>query len=250
MAISDRRYDEDNNSIYDIDERLSEELRSSLNSVLDKNEVKLRRLKDVKTLIDCYKRTKEYKQQVEEQGILSFIVNKTTDELLKQVEPYYIGSIIRNIEIQTRIKKDEGSIEVNSKIDIDATLKPYVEFIIEINKKESYSVKFTFQIETSAHVKKLRFTRNAQRGKLIHIEKFGIKIELYLIQILFSDLITTSSHLSLDKKMKLGSKSFDIHDLSLYASHVVPSKQGTLCPKCSTVNSPESKYCTNCSFNL
>ena len=42
-------------------------------------------------------------------------------------------------------------------------------------------MKFTFQIETSAHVKKLRFTRNDQRGKSIHIEKFGIKIELYTI---------------------------------------------------------------------
>ena len=69
-------------------------------------------------------------------------------------QTYYIDSIVRNIEIQTRIRKYEDSVEVNSKIDFDATLKPYVEFIIEINKKESYSVKFIFQIETSAHVKK------------------------------------------------------------------------------------------------
>jgi hypothetical protein len=96
-------------------------------------------------------------------------------------------------------------------------------FIDRFYTVQSYLVKFTFKIETSAHVKKLRFTRNAHRGKSIHIERFGIKIELFLIQILFSDLITTSSHLSLDKKMKLGSKSFDIHDLSLYATHVVPN---------------------------
>lgn len=248
MAVSDRHYY--NNSIYDIDDRLSEELRSSLRSMLEKNEEKLRRLNDVKTLIDCYKKTRHYKQEVEEQGILTFMTNKIIEELLKQVEPYYLGSLVKNIEIQTRIKKDEGSVEVNSKIDFDASLKPYVEFIIEINKKESYSVKFTFQLETSAHVEKLSFTGNAQKRKSIHIEKFGIKIELFLIQILFSDMITTSSHFSLDKKMKLGSKSFDIHDLSLYANHVVPNKQGTLCPRCSTANSPESKYCANCSFSL
>jgi hypothetical protein len=249
VAISDRCYEEDNNSIYDNDERLSDELRSSLYSILDKNEGKLRRLKDVRTLIDCYKKTKEYKQQVEEQGIVPFIVNKTTEELLKQVEPYYIGSIVKNIEIQTRIKKDEDSVEVNSKIDFDATLKPYIEFTIEINKKESYSLKFTFQIETSAHVKKLRFTRNTQRGKSIHIEKFGIKIELFLIQILFSDLITRSSQLSLDKKMKLGSKSFDIHDLSLYAKHTGLNKE-ILCTKCNSINSTESNYCSRCGFKL
>jgi hypothetical protein len=214
VAISDRHYD--GNSLYNIDETLHEELKSSLSSILYKNEEKFRKLKDAKTLIDCYKKTREYNQQIEEQGILSFIVNKIIEELLKHVEPYYIGSIVRNIEIQTRIKKDEGTVEINAKIDFDASLKPYVEFTIEINKKESYSVKFTFQIETSAHMKKLRLTSNTEKGKSTHIEKIGIKIELFLLQIEFSDLMTSRSDISFSKKMKLGSKSFEIHDLSLY----------------------------------
>jgi hypothetical protein len=214
VAISDRHYD--GNSLYNIDETLHEELKSSLSSILYKNEEKFRKLKDAKTLIDCYKKTREYNQQIEEQGILSFIVNKIIEELLKHVEPYYIGSIVRNIEIQTRIKKDEGTVEINAKIDFDASLKPYVEFTIEINKKESYSVKFTFQIETNAHMKKLRLTSNTEKGKSTHIEKIGIKIELFLLQIEFSDLMTSRSDISFSKKMKLGSKSFEIHDLSLY----------------------------------
>jgi hypothetical protein len=214
VAISDRHYD--GNSLYNIDETLHEELKSSLSSILYKNEEKFRKLKDAKTLIDCYKKTREYNQQIEEQGILSFIVNKIIEELLKHVEPYYIGSIVRNIEIQTRIKKDEGTVEINAKIDFDASLKPYVEFTIEINKKESYSVKFTFQIETSTHMKKLRLTSNTEKGKSTHIEKIGIKIELFLLQIEFSDLMTSRSDISFSKKMKLGSKSFEIHDLSLY----------------------------------
>ena len=119
MAISDRHYD--GNSLYNIDETLHEELKSSLSSILYKNEQKFRKLKDAKTLIDCYKKTREYNQQIEEQGILSFIVNKIIEELLKHVEPYYIGSIVKNIEIQTRIKKDEGTVEINAKIDFDAS---------------------------------------------------------------------------------------------------------------------------------
>ncbi len=214
MAISDRGYD--NDSVYDVDERLSDELRSSLTSILEKNEETLRRLKDVRELIDCYKKTREYKQQIEENGILSVIANKTIEELLKQLEPYYKGSILKSIGIQTRIKKEQGTVEVSSKIDFDASLKPYVEFIVGINGRESYSVKLTFQIETSAHVTKLRFTKNADEGKSIHIEKLGIKIELSLLQIEFSDLIRSGSHISLNKKMKLGSKSFEIRDLSLY----------------------------------
>jgi hypothetical protein len=204
-------------SIYRIDTRLVEELRSSLGSIFERNEEKLSKLKDIKTLIGCYKKTREYKQQADEQGILSFIINKIIEELLKQTQPYYVGSILKNIEIQTRIKKEDGTVELSAKIDFDASLKPFVQFTIEIDKKESYAVRFTFEVDTSAHMTKLTFTRSADRDKSIHIEKIGIKIELFIIQIQFLDLITSSSHISLNKKMKLGSKSFELHDLSLYA---------------------------------
>jgi hypothetical protein len=55
------------------------------------------------------------------------------------------------------------------------------------------------------------------KGKSIHIEKLGIKIELSLLQVEFSDLITSSSDISFNRKIKLGIKSFEIQDLSLYA---------------------------------
>ena len=251
MSPSKNRHYDNNNSIYDIDEKLGEELKSSLSSSLEKKNGELRKLKDVKTLIDCYKKTREHKQQIDEQGILSFVVNKLTEELLKQVEPHYVGSIIRNIEIQTRTKKDEGgTVEVNAKIDFDASLKPYVEFTIEVNKKESYLVKFRFQIDTSAHVRKLRFTDDADKGKSIHIEKLGIEIELSLLQIEFSDLIASSSQISFNKKMIQGSKSFEIHDLSLYSRDVNSRKVSMACPECNTLNPLGSKYCTNCSISL
>jgi hypothetical protein len=112
-------------------------------------------------------------------------------------------------------------------------------------------VKFTFQIATSAYVKNLRFTGNTDKGKSIHIEKTGIKIELSLIQIEFSDLIVSGSEICFNKKMKLGSKSFEIRDLSLYERRVVSSSiEGAVCPKCSIITLHGSKYCTNCSFSL
>jgi hypothetical protein len=245
-----RHYDNNSNSIYDIDERLGEELRSSLSSILKEKKGELRKLKDVKTLIDCYKKTNEHKQQIEEQGVLSFVVNKIIEELLKQVEPYYVSSIVRNIAIQTQFKKEKGTVEVNAKIDFDASLKPYVEFTIEINKKKSYLLKFIFQIETSAHVKKLRCTNDADKGTSIHIEKLGIRIELSLLQIEFSDLIALTSQISFNKKTKLGSKSFEIHDLSLCSRDVSSEKENMVCPECNTINPLESKYCTNCSLRL
>ena len=249
MDLSDRHYDS-NNSIYSTDAQLSGNLQSSMSSIFQTNEAKLKKLTDMKTLIDLYKTTKEYKRQIDEQGIFSLIINKIIEELLVQIEPYYTSTIVKNIQIQTRFKEEQGTVEVNSKIDLKASLKPYVQFTIEINGRTSFLVKFTFQIETSAHVTKVKFTKNDDEGKSIHIEKLGIKIELFLLHIEFSDLETSRSDISLDKKRKLGSKSFEIHDLSLYAKRSVSNRENTVCPKCRTMNSSESTYCTYCSFNF
>ena len=215
MALSNWRNDE--NPIHHTDTQLSEKLRSSMNAIFEKNEEELRKLKDVKTLLDLYKTTTEYKQQVKKEGILSFITNKMTEKLLDQIEPYYTSSIIKNIQVQTQFKEEKGSVEVNSKIDLNASLKPYVEFTIEIDGAKSFLIRFIFQVETSAHITKLTFTKNADEGKSIHIEKIGINIELFLLRIEFLDFDAANTDISLDKKMKLGSKSFDIHDFSLYA---------------------------------
>ncbi len=77
--------------ILNIDSKLNEKLRWSLRSALEENSEKLRKLEGVKTLIGYYKNTTKDEQQAYEHGILSIIINKILEELLKQVEPYYIG---------------------------------------------------------------------------------------------------------------------------------------------------------------
>jgi hypothetical protein len=219
--VSTSNIGENSSSIYDIDVRLKGELRSSLRYILGNNEEKLRKLKDMNTMINLCKTARDYEQQIKEDGVFSTIINKMTDELLAQLKPYYIGSIVENIEIQTRVKRHEGTVELNSKIDLKATLNPYVEFIVEINGTRTYSIRFTFQIKTSGHLRKLTLSKNSEKGKSIHIEKLGIEIELFLVQITFSNLLTLSSDISFDKRTKLGSKSFDIRDVMLYSKSSV-----------------------------
>jgi hypothetical protein len=196
-----------------IDSKLNEKLRLFLSSALEKNKEKLEKLKDVKTLVDLYKKTREYEQ--EERGISSIIANKMIEELLNQVEPFYIGYIVKRIDAETQFKK-EGVVEVNSNISFGPPIKPYVKFTVEINGKESYSVKFMFQIDTSAHITKLRLISNADKGRSIDIENLGIKIEFSLLQIEFSDLTKSRLDISFNKQIKLGSKKFEIHNLSFY----------------------------------
>jgi hypothetical protein len=250
VAISDRRYhDVNDDPVYDIDEKLTEGLRSSLRAMFETKEEELRKLEDVKTLIEYYKKTRQCKQQYEENGILSLIFNKIIGELLGQVKSYYIGSLVRNIEIQTLIKEKEGFIEINAKIDLNASLKPYFEFIVDVNKQESYSIRFTFKVDTSGYVQKLKLSKNAAKGKSIHIEKLGIKLDLFLLQISFSNLLMSSIDISFDKKMKLGSKNFEMHDVSLFPKQAAV-REKNVCSKCDTINPPEARYCTNCSFQL
>jgi membrane-bound inhibitor of C-type lysozyme len=70
------------------------------------------------------------------------------------------------------------------------------------------------------------------------------------LQIEFSDLIASTSQISFNKKKKLGSKSFETHDLSLYSRDVSSKKRRKVCPQCNTINPLESKYCNNCSQAL
>ena len=215
MAVSFKHHDD--RTFHNINSKLNEVQGWFLSCAFKENGEELRKLKDVKTIVGCYKKTREYKQQADEHGILTVIVIKMIEELLKQVEPYYASSIVKTIGIETRFKKEQDgrAVEVNSTINFGAPLKPYVEFIVEINKKESYSVKFTFQIETSANITKLRLSNSVEKGRMVSIEKLGMKIDLSLLLIEFSDLISSGSQISLNKKIKLGSNSLEVHDISL-----------------------------------
>lgn len=250
MAISGRHYNDNNDSTYEIDVKLSENLSSFLASSFEEKSESLRKLKDVKTLGDFYQKTREYGQQ-DRYGILSIIVNKIIQKLLKQVEPYFIGPIVKNVDIETRFKK-EGVVEVNSNINFGPPLNPFVEFTIEIDGKESYSVKFTFQLETSANMTNLRIIRSTDGIKSIDIETLDVTLKLHLIQIEFTDKISHWSDFSLNKQMPLGSKSFKINNLSLYArSNDNNTDKNTItCPKCHTINPYGSNTCIRCFSKL
>jgi plasmid maintenance system killer protein len=93
VSIAGRHHESDFifDRVYSADTSLDEKIQSSLNSIFENKQEILRNLKDVKTLITCYEKRK-YKQQADEEGILSVIVNKIIEELLKQIEPYYVDS--------------------------------------------------------------------------------------------------------------------------------------------------------------
>jgi hypothetical protein len=157
-------------SSIDIDNEFLEKMNWFFNYALAEKE-KMQKLKEVKTIANWYKEKKEYKED-NERIVTSLVVNKIIQELLKYAQPYYVNCIIKKINIATQLK--EGAVESNFDIGF-IPIKIYVEFDKLVNGTKGSSAKFTFQLDTSTYITKLKI-HSSYEGKSIDIEKVGIKL--------------------------------------------------------------------------
>lgn len=196
------------------DDRLRERLRQVFNSAFSGSREFDNSLN---TIVDWYKEAKEAK---DEEGawnkhvILSTVANKTTEELLSHIEPFYKDTIIDNVGIKTQFK--DGATETSFNIEF-ISIKPFVKFVKQVDGREAYSVKLLFQLNTSIYLDKLRIQNNSE-AKLIRIEKIGIKLELLLLQVSISSTLGIPV-ITLVQPIKLGNTEFEINDLVLFSRH-------------------------------
>jgi ribosomal protein L40E len=246
----------------DTDSKLREKLEWFFGDAL-KNQ-KLIQLQDIKTIAGWHKGKKEEKKE-ERNIILSTVLNKMVQELLKQVQPAYTAFLLQNIGIKTQFK--EGAIEADFEIGF-IPIKPYVEFLKVVNKVKVSSVKFTFQLDTSTYIEKLKIIPSSNHQvKSVHIEKMGIALELSLLEIKVSSLQLPMPSISLDQKIKLGEKKFELKDLSyqfkqppatdrvevqnsIVAGETNSRNSYIVCEQCGNRNSFQSKFCNNCGSKL
>jgi hypothetical protein len=143
--------------------------------------------------------------------IVSTVVNKTTDELIKHLEPFYKDTIISNIGMKTQFK--QGATEISLNIEF-ISIKPFVKFVKQIDGRESSSVRLLFQLDTSIYLDKLRI-QNSNKGKSISIEKLSIELKLSLLQVNISG--TFGFPVILVHPVKLGSRRFEINEFVLFS---------------------------------
>jgi hypothetical protein len=195
------------------DDRLRERLRQSLNSVFNESE-EFHNLQGLNTIVDWYREKEDSK---DEEGtwnkhvIVSTVVNKTTDELIKHLEPFYKDTIISNIGMKTQFK--QGATEISLNIEF-ISIKPFVKFVKQIDGRESSSVRLLFQLDTSIYLDKLRI-QNSNKGKSISIEKLSIELKLSLLQVNISG--TFGFPVILVHPVKLGSRRFEINEFVLFS---------------------------------
>lgn len=198
------------------DFRLREELLQFVKSSFDEGK-KIKGLKGVKFIADLYKEAKNANNEEGEynkRALLSIVVDKTTEELVRHLEPFYKDTIIKHIGIKTQFK--EGAIESSFKTEF-ISIKPFVKFVKRVgpDKRELASVKFVFQLDTTLYVDKFQI-RNNSEVKSIKINKLGIEAKLSLLQVTIETTLGVPV-ISLVKPIKLASKKFEIKNLVLFS---------------------------------
>jgi hypothetical protein len=246
-------------SSIDINNKFFEKMNWFFNYALSEKE-KLQKLKEVKTIANWYKEKKEYKED-NERIVTSLVVNKIIEELLNYAHPYYVNSIIKKINVATQLK--DGAVESDFDIGF-IPIKIYVEFDKLVNETKQSSAKFTFQLDTSTYITKLKI-RSGDEGKSMAIQKVGIKLELSLLQVEISYSPMQMPVVAINTPINLASKKFEINEL-LFHIKESPVKIQTsrsplgqsfginnnniICQKCSTSNPAGSTFCNNCGIAL
>ena len=160
----------------------------------------------VKTVISWYKERSQYNGEKSDDNhfLVSTLVNKTIEKLLEKAEPYYEGTIIKQMGIKTQFKN--GTVETDFNIGF-IPIEPYVVFDKIVDGKKMYSIKFQFRLNTNTYIEKFRIENHDGR-KSIKIEKMGINLELFLQSVQYNGF-------SIDTSLKLKGKEADITDISL-----------------------------------
>lgn len=253
----------------DIDGKLQEKLRWALSFAFHGNKA-FEQCKEVKNVSNWYKEVKEYKAERQEDGdnkhaVISLISNKTINELIKHVEPYYKDSIFQSIGINAHFR--EGGAKMNCSVKF-ASIKPFVKFVKQVNGQETISVTFRFQLDSNVYINKLQIHTNSATlaGKSIDIDKLGVELELTLLHVTMSSIQTPVT--SVDKHIKLVSKKFEIKNISFDLGRSLNDKShlrsldslgniaqqkvpvSIICQKCGNQNQSGFNFCNSCGTSI
>jgi hypothetical protein len=194
------------------EDKLRDKLKWSFRSAFEKNE-NFEQLKAVNTIADWYKDINEFKEKGEGNNkhiIRSTIANKTIEELVRHVEPFYKNTIIKNIGTKTQFK--EGTVERNFNTNF-VSIKPYVKFVKRVNLMNMHSVKFSFLLNTNIYIETFLIHSNPA-GKSIDINRLSIELELSLLE---ASISMQTPYISLNEPIILTSKRFEIDNLSFHS---------------------------------
>jgi hypothetical protein len=223
---------------------------------------KLTQQKEFKTVEEWYMNENKFKEDTDgKSAILSLIINKMVDELVRQLLIYYSRSVILNVGIKTQFKEVTiNNFEVGL---FEIPIEPYVKLDKTVNGVNIDSIKFKFHLKSTTIIEKLSIL-SKMGNKSIDIQNAGIELEFSLSGIELSSLHMPASVTSFPQPIKLASRKFEVHHLSytfnrrgeiqtpgwLSQEKTEGADNKTFCPQCGDINPVNSNYCGKCGSKL
>lgn len=209
-------------------------------------------LQNLKSLEEWYNEKKNKKKET----ILN-IVDRMSNEIVNQVVPPYISSLIKKIEIKSQLKQITlNDIEIGL---IDTDIHPYIEFIKLFNSIKTASTKFKFHFNMVTYIKKIKI-KAINTELLLDIEKMGIEIKFSLvgIEVRFQDISLPLN--SLKEPITIANSKIEIKNLSFpfsktnvqrnYGKDSIVKQIKNICRNCQNNNPFGSNFCNKCGSEL
>ena len=195
-----------NKPVDSLEKILHEEMLKVLNKGFNDKSELLNNLDQIKMVAGWYREAKEDPKQIP-----AIILNAALEKTLNSVVSFLGNTIVNSISAKIDIRKNELAIE---ELEIDFSLKPYVEYVKKLNSAESAKVKMTFEIGISGELHNVRI---GKENHDVQIERFVGLLNISIINIEVKLIVVSGATLSLPIHL-CSNQLFDIKDMSFILS--------------------------------
>jgi hypothetical protein len=170
----------DNTTYGNVQQKIMEELESVLGTALTSKEETINKINDIKTVATWYKEAKQHPNEIP-----SIITNEAISRLLENIGPYLVTFLIDKIKIEIELHSKNMKIK---ELEINFSVKPFVEYIKKINRVESNKVRVTFNFALSGKVNGITVNSDDMMGRKVDIDSFVASLTVSIINLTVSTL--------------------------------------------------------------
>jgi hypothetical protein len=184
-----------------LDKVLREEMTRIIGRGLADSSELLNNFDQIKMVAGWYKEAKEHPKEIP-----NIIVNGALGKILNYLVSPLSNNILDSVSAKIDIHRNELVIE---KIEIDFSIKPFVEYVKKLNSVDSAKVKLTFEIGITGALHNIKFGKENNR---IMIERFVGILNISIVSIDVKLIVVSAATISLP--IKLCTTQFEIKNMS------------------------------------
>ena len=157
-------------------------------------------LEGIQELTSWYQKIEKNK---DDYRILEKILENTANEIMKYLPQEYASTCIENIKINSKDKKQNVKFDMSFQLE---SIKPYVEFAVNVNKIRKKTGRVIFEINSSVTIKDIEITLEREKQSKISLGLVLGTIQISIVEVPF---------MKINEPIEIGTKDIEI-DLSEY----------------------------------